>query len=810
MTSKRCGRLNILCSKVPLRETGLNGQEETLIKNVLNISGEVYLDHAGTTLYSSSLIREYLAELSGNLYGNPHSESRSSRLSTARVQETREHVLQFFHADPEQFDVVFVLNATSAIKLVAETLTSLQTGSSNRPLWYGYHIDSHTSVVGLRQLASAGYRCFESNDAVDHWLETGSHIGEDKSIRSSPSTTEKPPIGLFAYPGQSNMTGHRLPLSWPGRLRRSNITANQEMYSLLDAAALASTAPLDFSDPSEAADFTAISFYKIFGFPDLGGLIIRKDAAHIFQERLYFGGGTVDMVICNGDPWHSMKSSSVHAALEDGTVPFHNIIALDCALTNHKHLYGGMEQVSRHTSRLTAMLYHGLSSLRHQNGKKACQIYKDHSSSHGDSRTQGAVIAFNIRSEDGTWVMLSDLEAAANEHHIHLRTGDVCNPGGIARHLELAPWELLRNFMGGVRCGCKNIIIGHKPSGIARVSLGAMTNVQDVETFVNFVQQTFVSSLSLYIQNILVYPIRGCSAWWIADTTPVNLTSNGLHWDGQWCLVDLQHGTILTPKTAPRALLVHPEIDSDSHTLRIKVHRSLWTYPMIHSNVVVHMDREVSDLGHTSSKKDIHMFWDEDTGTSVQLLLYRELEVQTFLTAALGIHCTLARIVDKEPRDDDNETTPNNLDALTIMDQSHQSNDSGLTNGSHKLNDYDLSNHPPQVIGSQRPRQVSVAETLGANIVLAPVCTKGYTHQIGRHYFAYIGQRRQEANEVEEEGVRQTYHLAQIRESELSTQGKLPNEFRASCVTKKLLSNAMNRSDKIAYPQIHTGQIVLA
>ncbi|KAL8925379.1 MAG: hypothetical protein Q9172_002259 [Xanthocarpia lactea] len=90
------------------------------------------------------------------------------------------------------------------------------------------------------------------------------------------------PLGLFAYPAQSNMNGRRLPLDWAGRLRRSASKVNKEMYSLPDAAAFVATAQLDLSDPENAPDFTTPSFYKIFGFPDLGVSILRKDIVLFF------------------------------------------------------------------------------------------------------------------------------------------------------------------------------------------------------------------------------------------------------------------------------------------------------------------------------------------------------------------------------------------------------------------------------------------------------------------------------------------------------------------------------------------------
>ncbi|KAJ4533602.1 hypothetical protein HRR77_008365 [Exophiala dermatitidis] len=46
-----------------------------------------YLDHAGTTLYAKSLIDSYSRELTSKLFGNPHSASASSQLSSRRIDD---------------------------------------------------------------------------------------------------------------------------------------------------------------------------------------------------------------------------------------------------------------------------------------------------------------------------------------------------------------------------------------------------------------------------------------------------------------------------------------------------------------------------------------------------------------------------------------------------------------------------------------------------------------------------------------------------------------------------------------------------
>lgn len=139
--------------------------------------------------------------MTDELYGNPHSESTPSKLSTARIDAAREKALRFFKADPEHFDLVFVANATAAIKLVHDCFRD-HAADARRNWWYGYHRDAHTSVVGVRE-GTRMNRCFKNDHEVNMWIESKGLGGAGKHD-----------ISLFAYPGQSNMTGRRLPLDW--------------------------------------------------------------------------------------------------------------------------------------------------------------------------------------------------------------------------------------------------------------------------------------------------------------------------------------------------------------------------------------------------------------------------------------------------------------------------------------------------------------------------------------------------------------------------------------------------------------------
>ncbi|KAK0655738.1 pyridoxal phosphate-dependent transferase [Cercophora newfieldiana] len=363
----------------------------------------IYLDHSGTTIYARTLIDRFAHKMSTNLYGNPHSANQPAKISGDMVDAVRAKALRFLGADPRHFDLVFVSNATAAIKLVADS---------------------------FRDLA------------------------------------EQTRSGRF----------------WMGRV---------------------------FNDPEAAPDFACVSFYKIFGFPDLGGLVVRRDSGHILALRRYFGGGTVSMVSAIGGAWHVSKgleaanagqageadghAHGLHEGLEDGTLPFHSILALGEAIDVHRELYGSMENISLHTTRLVRRLYEGISSLRYANGQPLCKVYCENVEEFGDAARQGATVAFNVFCEDGSYVPYSTVEHAANERGIYVRSGGICCPGGIFSSLGYEPWQLKRARSAGHHCGSDGLsIINELPTGVVRASLGAMSTTQDVDAFVSFLHGAFI------------------------------------------------------------------------------------------------------------------------------------------------------------------------------------------------------------------------------------------------------------------------------------------------------------------------------
>ncbi|CUS13750.1 unnamed protein product [Tuber aestivum] len=589
---------------------GLRDTEYPQLKEV------TYLDHAGTTLYATSLIHSFSKELCENLYGNPHSPSPSSQQTTKRLDDIRHRVLRLFNADPEQFDIVFCANATAGMKLVLEAFTAQKGGFE-----YRYHLDAHTSLVGMRELASEA-TCFSSDAEVEIWLKG---LCEDLP-------------GLFGWPAQSNFSGRRLPRDWAAKLRNNR----SGWYSLLDAAALVTSAPLDLSNARAAPDFTVLSFYKMFGFPDLGALIIRKDSADILKSRRYFGGGTVDAVGSRAGNFHARKADSIHAHLEDGTSAFHSILSLDTAISTHERLYGSFDNISRHAFSLIQVIHGLLGELTHGNGRKLCKIYVQGGIT--SSVTQGPIVAFNMQRADGSWIGYAEVEKLASVKNIHIRTGALCNPGGIEASVGLEPWEIEQNFLAGHRCWDQQDVMHGKPTGAIRVSLGAMSTIDDLMVFVKFLEEFYIdkepgSSALLVpvgkpdavVDSLTIYPIKSCGGFKIPPGECWEIRPHGFAWDREWCLVHLGTGSVIDQKRYNKMALIRPRVDPTSGYLVVHLHNSS-VAPL---KVPLSLTPSPSCALKSSQSRVC--------GDKIAALTYTSPHITDFFTSAIGIPCTLAR-----------------------------------------------------------------------------------------------------------------------------------------------------------------------
>ncbi|XP_045633836.1 molybdenum cofactor sulfurase [Ursus americanus] len=440
------------------------------------LAGTVYLDHAGATLFPQSQLTSFTKDLMENVYGNPHSQNISSRLTHDTVEHVRYRILAHFHTSPEDYSVIFTAGSTAALKLVAEAFPWVSPGPESGGSRFCYLTDSHTSVVGMRKVAMAlNVTCVPVRPEDMRRAETRG---------SGARAPDGQPPHLFCYPAQSNFSGTRYPLSWIAEVqagRRGPVAVPGRWFVLLDAASYVSTSALDLS--VHQADFVPISFYKIFGFPTgLGALLVNNRVAPLLRKT-YFGGGTAAAYLA-GDDFY-IPRRSVAERFEDGTISFLDVIALKHGFDALERLTGGMENITLHTFTLAQYTYTALSALRYPSGAPVVRIYSD--SEFSSPEVQGPVINFNVLDPSGNIIGYSQVDKMASLYNIHLRTGCFCNTGACQRHLGLSDEMVKKHLEAGHVCGDNVDLIDGQPTGSVRISFGYMSTLEDAQAFLTFI-----------------------------------------------------------------------------------------------------------------------------------------------------------------------------------------------------------------------------------------------------------------------------------------------------------------------------------
>ncbi len=457
--------------------------------------GHVYLDHTGGGQFGESQLRRHHDLLCGTVLGNPHSHNPTSLAATQLVQEARDAVLAFFNADEEEYEVVFTANASGALKLVGEAYP-FRPGSV-----YLLSYDNHNSVNGIRvyarsrgaavtyvpvrkkdlrldeeqlQLALRGIVSPGCRVASRSAADAGDGRCRVTDDRDAPSA-DRCRDHLFAYPAQSNFSGVQHPLEW--------IAQAQDLGwdVLLDCAAFAPTNPLDLS--AIHPDFVPVSFYKLFGYPTgVGALIARREKLAKLR-RPWFAGGTITLASVQEEGWYQLAPGA--QGFEDGTLDYLGLPAVTIGL--ERLIAVGMATVHSRVCCLAGWLLEELGALRHSNGAPLVSILGP-----ADVERRGATVALLLLDPGGRPYDVYDVETAAGERLISIRTGCFCNPGDgeVAHDLGHADMERCFRDRRAVisLLQCQQVIedaTGKLPNTI-RVSLGLVSDFSDVYRFLEF------------------------------------------------------------------------------------------------------------------------------------------------------------------------------------------------------------------------------------------------------------------------------------------------------------------------------------
>lgn len=492
-------------------------------------AGQHYLDYTGSGLYTTSQLHKVLEELQSHSFGNPHSRNPSSSRSTREVAAARKLVLDWFHAKPEEYEVIFTRSATQALQLLGEWFPWSATpsyhpakdipkgGVSDRwvhPVsrcqgvdpevtaepWshFVYTRANHKSVLGVGAYArerGASVVCVDE-EGMEQWLEQAARKTREQSPvnNSSGKAAQHRVYSLVAYPSKDNYEGLLFPLEWVDKVH-SLSTPGHRWLVILDAAAYVPTYSLNLT--AVPADFVPISFYKMFGYPTgLGCLLVRRDAIPL-MHKVFFGGGSVEEATAQ-DIWRLLAPAPDR--FEDGTVDFLGIASLKHGFHQLEAL-GGIEAVAAHVTSLQKWGASQLIRLRHGNGQRLLTLFGKHdlqafqntSAQSPPSGVQSAIFQFVLHAPNGSIVPASMVEITAGEAGLHLRTGCNCNPGACFHDLGFSPEEVRAAALDKMTKGV--IGVGHPPfisEDISiRASLGALSTFEDVYALLDFLWKTY-------------------------------------------------------------------------------------------------------------------------------------------------------------------------------------------------------------------------------------------------------------------------------------------------------------------------------
>jgi selenocysteine lyase/cysteine desulfurase len=429
----------------------------------LDERGVAYLDYTGAGLFAASQVRAHTDLIAREVLGNPHSASLTSAASTALVEETRRSVLQYFNGT-DAYTAIFTANASAALKLVGESYPFAPGG---RLLLTA---DNHNSVNGIREFASA------KGAAVEYSPLTTPELRLDRErLMALLDARDRSRPNLFAYPAQSNFSGVKHPLDLVA-------AAHERGWDvLLDAAAYVPTNRLDLQEVRP--DFVVLSFYKMFGYPTgVGCLLVRRDAIGRLR-RPWYAGGTVNFATIQGR-MHMLAADE--AGFEDGTLDYLSIPAVDIGLHHLERV--GMAKIGARVACLTGWLLARLVRLRHSNGRRMIQIYGPE-----DVTLRGGTVALNCHDPEGAVLDYRKVEELANQQHISLRTGCFCNPGAGEAAEGLTEADIRAAVASDPELNLARFVRflqsrgDGKSAGAIRVSLGLVSNLSDVERFLQFI-----------------------------------------------------------------------------------------------------------------------------------------------------------------------------------------------------------------------------------------------------------------------------------------------------------------------------------
>ena len=208
---------------------------------------------------------------------------------------------------------------------------------------------------------------------------------------------------------------------------------------------------------------------------------VARKTALARLRRPWFSGGTITVASVQGDKYYLAEGA---VAFEDGTIDYLALPAVEIGLRHLESI--GVARIHERVRCLTGWLLQNLLPLRQTNGAPLVRLYGPPSA---DRR--GGIVTFNFYGAGGRAIDHRVVERRANDANISLRTGCFCNPGGGEVALGITGTELSTCFRQPehethLTVDDFRLCIDGKSTGAVRVSLGLVSNVDDVDRFIAF------------------------------------------------------------------------------------------------------------------------------------------------------------------------------------------------------------------------------------------------------------------------------------------------------------------------------------
>ena len=424
--------------------------------------GQVFLDYTGGGLYADSQIRDIAELLEAGIFGNPHSDSPASSATTALVEETRESVLRYFNAPPDEYVAIFTANATGAIKLVGEAYP-FHAGDR-----YLLSFDNHNSINGVREFARA-----QGADVTYVRVVPPDLRLDEAQLRAELDRPHEGGNNLFSYPSQSNFSGVQHPMEW------TTYAHERGWDVLLDCAAFAPSNRLDLGEV--LPDFVPLSFYKMFGYPTGVGCLLARKSALAKLVRPWFAGGTITIASVQAEKYFLAEGEQ---AFEEGTLNYLNIPAAGIGLKLIESI--GIDTIHNRVWCLTSWLLYSLLALRHSNGTPVVRVYGPTT-----MEARGGTLTVNFYDPKDILIDHRRIDELAGRVGISLRTGCFCNPGAGELAHGLTEEDMAAAFENGERMTFEQFLTvledrDGKSAGAVRISMGLASNFADVYKFWEF------------------------------------------------------------------------------------------------------------------------------------------------------------------------------------------------------------------------------------------------------------------------------------------------------------------------------------